>query len=63
MSEATLMIDQRREPAPARAPGALPRLLAGIPAHGAMSLDEHLAVHGQAPASPRRRAARRASRR
>jgi NADH:ubiquinone oxidoreductase subunit F (NADH-binding) len=28
---------------------ALPRLLAGIPSHGAMSLDEHLATHGQPP--------------
>lgn len=27
----------------------LPRLLAGIPAHGAMSLERHLAVHGQVP--------------
>jgi NADH:ubiquinone oxidoreductase subunit F (NADH-binding) len=28
---------------------ALPRLLAGIPAHGAMTLEEHLTVHGQPP--------------
>ena len=34
---------------------ALPRLLAGIPAHGAMSLDEHLAVHGELPLEGRRR--------
>lgn len=29
---------------------ALPRLLAGIPPHGAMTLQEHVAVHGQPPA-------------
>src|ERR1700681_3704296 len=35
---------------------SLPRLLRGIPAHGAMSLDEHLSIHGPAPsARPRRR--------
>jgi len=33
---------------------ALPRLLAGIPAHGAMSLQEHLTVHGPAPVSGKR---------
>ncbi len=33
-----------------RAPAAeLPRLLAGIPAQGAMPLDEHLAMHGELP--------------
>jgi NADH:ubiquinone oxidoreductase subunit F (NADH-binding) len=58
MSEETLMIDPTVGPSRAQAPGALPRLLAGIPAHGAMSLDEHLAVHGQAPASARRRGRR-----
>ena len=45
-------------PQPTRAPGTLPRLLAGIPAHGTMSLDEHLAVHGRAPISARRRGRR-----
>jgi NADH:ubiquinone oxidoreductase subunit F (NADH-binding) len=30
-------------------PEALPRLLAGIPAEGAMTLEEHLAVHGPPP--------------
>ncbi|MFI5037500.1 MAG: proton-conducting membrane transporter, partial [Solirubrobacterales bacterium] len=41
------------EPDPA---ASLPRLLTGIPAHGAMSLDEHLSIHGLAPsAQPRRR--------
>src|SRR5262249_34553146 len=34
---------------------SLPRLLAGIPAHGAMSLDAHLAVHGPLPHLPRLR--------
>jgi len=33
----------------------LPRLLAGIPARGAMDLESHLAVHGPLPAEPRRR--------
>jgi NADH:ubiquinone oxidoreductase subunit F (NADH-binding) len=55
MSEETLMIDAPLEPLPTEAPGTLPRLLAGIPTHGVMSLDEHLAVHGDAPAYPRRR--------
>lgn len=32
---------------------ALPRLLEGIPEHGAMSLREHLAVHGPLPAQER----------
>lgn len=39
--------------APAR--GTLPRLLADIPLHGAMSLSEHLATHGPPPFWPRRR--------
>lgn len=37
-------------PAPGRpAPGTLPRLLAGIPAQGAASLEEHEHTHGQLP--------------
>ena len=36
-------------------PMALPRLLAGIRPHGAMSLDEHNAVHGPLPLRRRRR--------
>ncbi len=32
----------------------LPRLLAGMPAHGAMDFSEHLATHGQAPFARRR---------
>ncbi len=38
------------ERTPSRAPGSLPRLLAGIPPDRAMTLDEHLAVHGAPPA-------------
>jgi NADH:ubiquinone oxidoreductase subunit F (NADH-binding) len=34
---------------------ALPRLLAGIPAHGALSLREHLALHGELPTFAARR--------
>jgi NADH:ubiquinone oxidoreductase subunit F (NADH-binding) len=34
---------------------SLPRLLAGIPGHGAMSLDAHLAFHGPLPHLPRQR--------
>ena len=36
------------------APGELPRLLAGIPARGAMTLDAHLAIHGPLPTEGRR---------
>jgi NADH:ubiquinone oxidoreductase subunit F (NADH-binding) len=35
-------------------PAGLPRLLAGIPAHGALSLDAHLALHGAPPSFERR---------
>jgi NADH:ubiquinone oxidoreductase subunit F (NADH-binding) len=34
--------------------GSLPRLLAGIPPHGTMSLQEHLALHGAMPVSSAR---------
>ena len=50
MSEETLLIDPPVEDPSTLLRGALPRLLAGIPPDGAMSLDEHFAVHGQAPA-------------
>ncbi|HWX74336.1 MAG TPA: SLBB domain-containing protein, partial [Solirubrobacteraceae bacterium] len=40
---------------PAPAPEALPRLLAGIPARGAMGLEEHLQRHGALPPQPPRR--------
>jgi NADH:ubiquinone oxidoreductase subunit F (NADH-binding) len=36
-------------------PAGLPRLLAGMPEHGAMGLAEHLATHGEAPIAIRRR--------
>ncbi|HUB36470.1 MAG TPA: NADH-ubiquinone oxidoreductase-F iron-sulfur binding region domain-containing protein [Solirubrobacteraceae bacterium] len=58
MSEKTVLIDAPSAADDARYPrprAELPRLLAGIPAHGAMSLDEHLAVHGELPAQRRRR--------
>lgn len=47
---------------PASAP-ALPRLLAGVPEEGAMSLERHLAVHGEPPGveGARRRGRARAS--
>ena len=55
MNDETVVIDSPVTPTTGQVPASLPRLLAGIPAHGAMSLDEHLAIHGQAPASPHRR--------
>jgi NADH:ubiquinone oxidoreductase subunit F (NADH-binding) len=45
-------------PAPA-VPAALPRLLAGVPASGAVTLDEHLATHGDLSLPRRRRRAAR----
>lgn len=35
-------------------PAGLPRLLAGMPAQGALSLAEHLAIHGELPFATRR---------
>jgi NADH:ubiquinone oxidoreductase subunit F (NADH-binding) len=58
MSEETLMIDPPVERAPVQAPGVLPRLLEGITRAGAMSLDGHLAVHGEALLPARRRGRR-----
>jgi NADH:ubiquinone oxidoreductase subunit F (NADH-binding) len=58
MSEETLLIDPPVEDPSTQVRGALPRLLAGIPAAGAMSLDEHLTVHGQAPVFARGRGRR-----
>ncbi len=64
---ATLHHEQReqrvRRPA-APAPRSLPRLLAGIRADAALTLDEHLAVHGALPharTGPRRRGRERAA--
>jgi NADH:ubiquinone oxidoreductase subunit F (NADH-binding) len=46
--------------APAYAPTAtLPRLLEGVPSAGAMTLEQHLAIHGEMP--PRGRASRQGS--
>jgi NADH:ubiquinone oxidoreductase subunit F (NADH-binding) len=45
----TTAADQWSEHAPVDVPVGLPRLLQRIPAHGAMSLTEHLAVHGPTP--------------
>lgn len=46
---------------PPEPPVGLPRLLNAIPAHGAMSLDEHLAVHGEPPLARGRRECRDAA--
>jgi NADH:ubiquinone oxidoreductase subunit F (NADH-binding) len=37
------------------APEALPRLLAGVPRHGALTLEQHLTVHGPLPVAHTRR--------
>jgi len=58
MNKETLMIDPPVERTTTQAPGSLPRLLAGISPDGAMSIDQHLAVHGQAPVLARRRGRR-----
>lgn len=39
----------------ARAPAGLPRLLAGMPVHGSLSLAEHESLHGRLPAAARGR--------
>ena len=44
-----------------QAPVGLPRLLNGIPAHGAMNLADHLSVHGEPPLARSRRARRSSS--
>jgi NADH:ubiquinone oxidoreductase subunit F (NADH-binding) len=49
------VLQDRAEPdTGGRSPAGLPRLLEGIPAQDAMSLGEHLALHGPLPAWPRR---------
>jgi len=40
--------------APDQAPAGLPRLLAGMPEHGALGLAEHRVIHGELPYSTRR---------
>jgi NADH:ubiquinone oxidoreductase subunit F (NADH-binding) len=62
MSVPSPTIAQPRPDAGARPPeAALPRLLSGIRPHGALALDEHLAVHGPLPGggAGRRRARER----
>jgi len=51
--ETLILLDPPAEQTIAR--GTLPRLLVGIPAHGAMSLQEHLQIHGPMPVESRRR--------
>jgi NADH:ubiquinone oxidoreductase subunit F (NADH-binding) len=46
---------------PPKPPAGLPRLLNAIPAHGAMSLEEHLVVHGEPPLAHSRRERRDAA--
>lgn len=58
MSEETIMLDRPSEHAHSQTPGGLPRLLEGIPGDGAMSLEAHLSVHGEAPLPTRRRGRR-----
>jgi NADH:ubiquinone oxidoreductase subunit F (NADH-binding) len=51
-SETTMTEVRRpREPLPGGSAAALPRLLSGIRADGAVSLEEHLALHGPLPAN------------
>ena len=52
MSGLPSQVSEAPPPATAAAP-SLPRLLSGIPPHGAMSLDAHLTVHGPLPPLPR----------
>jgi NADH:ubiquinone oxidoreductase subunit F (NADH-binding) len=58
MSDETLVIDSPVQTLGLQTPATLPRLLAGIPAYGTMSLDLHLDVHGPVPTHPRRRGRR-----
>ena len=52
MSGLPSQVSEAPPPATSAAP-SLPRLLSGIPSHGAMSLDAHLTVHGPPPPPPR----------
>jgi NADH:ubiquinone oxidoreductase subunit F (NADH-binding) len=49
MSSSPSAVTEAAPGAPGPVPGALPRLLAGIPAQGAMELEEHLDRHGPLP--------------
>jgi NADH:ubiquinone oxidoreductase subunit F (NADH-binding) len=45
---------RRRQPDPPAPSGGLPRLLDGVPAEGAMSLQAHVETHGELPSQDRR---------
>jgi NADH:ubiquinone oxidoreductase subunit F (NADH-binding) len=65
MSASPLTAAEARSGTRPAAPAALPRLLAGIPGQGAMTLEEHRAVHGDYPSvrgEGRRRERERAAR-
>jgi NADH:ubiquinone oxidoreductase subunit F (NADH-binding) len=49
MSSSPSAVTEAAPGAPGPVPGALPRVLAGIPSQGAMELEEHLAHHGPLP--------------
>src|ERR1700689_152391 len=52
----TMQVRSAPSPAAHEQPAAaLPRLLAGIPASGAMTLEDHLTVHGEMPLTTARR--------
>jgi len=51
MSQSLSLAEEPRPATDSQLAPALPRLLAGIPAQGAMSLAEHLEVHGAAPSA------------
>jgi NADH:ubiquinone oxidoreductase subunit F (NADH-binding) len=64
MSALDSILTEPRTPTVERAPAVLPRLLAGVPAHGSPSLEEHAAIHGPLPGAGgrgRRRARERAA--
>jgi NADH:ubiquinone oxidoreductase subunit F (NADH-binding) len=54
MSATNSTLTEPLTPTGQRTPAALPRLLAGIPRRGALSLEEHIAIHGPLPATARR---------
>jgi NADH:ubiquinone oxidoreductase subunit F (NADH-binding) len=49
-------------PTDGEAPAALPRLLAGVPPRGALSLSQHIGVHGPLPSAGEHRRGRRRAR-
>lgn len=54
MSTAEIELEQAPGAGQARDGASLPRLLEGVPAQGAMSLQAHLEIHGEPPAARRR---------